>query len=169
MSITFHCEYCGKKIEAHDSAGGKWGKCPACHNKLYVPDLSANDEELKLEPIDESDEERKKRLMDETRMLEQEILREREIPDESAEPVTTSPSQMTEEQLTDSIIDYLQLMAGGELDQARQLAKPIISCGGRTLKILDQIALSEIPEPRLADIPQQVLSGLIRTLHAKIT
>lgn len=168
MSITFHCEYCGKKIEAQDNAGGKWGKCPACHNKLYVPDLSSDDEELKLAPIDESDEERKKRLMDETRMLEQEILREREIPDESAEPVTTSPSQMTEEQLTDYIIDYLQLMAGGELDQAQQLAKPIISCGGRALKILDQIALSEIPQPQLADIPQQVLSGLIRTLHAKI-
>ena len=169
MSITFHCEYCGKKIEAHDGAGGKWGKCPACHNKLYVPDLSADDEELKLAPIDESDEERKKRLMAETRMLEQEILREREIPDESAEPVTTSPSQMTEEQLTDNIIDYLQLMAGGELDQAQQLVKPIISCGGRALKILDEIAMSEIPEPQLADIPQQVLSGLIRTLRAKIT
>jgi len=169
MSITFHCEYCGKKIEAHDSAGGKWGKCPACHNKLYVPDLSADGEELKLAPIDESDEERKKQLMAETRMLEQEILREREIPDESAEPVTTSPSQMTEEQLTENIIDYLQLMAGGELDQAQQLAKPIISCGDRALKILDQIALSEIPEPQLADIPQQVLSGLIRTLRTKIT
>lgn len=106
--------------------------------------------------------------MDETRMLEQEILREREIPDESAEPVTTSPSQMTEEQLTDNIINYLQLMAGGELDQAQRLTKPIISCGGRALKILDQIAMSEIPEPQLADIPQQVLSGLIRTLRAKI-
>ena len=51
MAITFHCEHCGKKIEAPNSAGGKWGKCPACHNKLYVPDLYP-DEELKLAPID---------------------------------------------------------------------------------------------------------------------
>jgi DNA-directed RNA polymerase subunit RPC12/RpoP len=37
MAITFHCGHCGKKIEAPDSAGGKWGKCPSCHNKVYVP------------------------------------------------------------------------------------------------------------------------------------
>ncbi|MHC4658446.1 MAG: hypothetical protein ACYS83_04615 [Planctomycetota bacterium] len=36
MPITFHCEHCGKKIEAQDSAGGKWGKCPACHNSRIL-------------------------------------------------------------------------------------------------------------------------------------
>lgn len=170
MSITFHCEHCGKKIEAQDSAGGKWGKCPACHNKLYVPDLSADeDEELKLAPIDETDEERKKRLMAETRMLEQEILRERENPNEPAEASAASPFELTDEQLTENIIDYLRFMAAGELDQAQRVAKPIISSGGRAKKIIDKIALSEMPEPQLADIPQQVLSGLIRTLRTKIT
>ena len=37
MTISFHCAHCGKKMEAPDDAGGKWGKCPRCHNKLYVP------------------------------------------------------------------------------------------------------------------------------------
>ena len=37
MPIKFQCSLCGKKIEAPDSAGGKWGKCPGCHNKVYVP------------------------------------------------------------------------------------------------------------------------------------
>ena len=62
MAITFHCDYCGKKIEAADSAGGKWGKCPACHNKLYVPALEPDDA-LKLAPVDETDLEREKRLL----------------------------------------------------------------------------------------------------------
>ncbi|MCX5636391.1 MAG: hypothetical protein NTX52_01690, partial [Planctomycetota bacterium] len=62
MAIIFHCNHCGKKIEAADSAGGKWGKCPACHSKLYVP-RPEPDEELKLAPIDETEEEKRKRLM----------------------------------------------------------------------------------------------------------
>ena len=80
MAIVFHCDHCGKKVEAQDSAGGKWGKCPACHNKIYVPAPHAG-EELKLAPVDESEEEREKRLMAETHQLTQDILLEREVPE----------------------------------------------------------------------------------------
>ena len=59
MSIVFHCEHCGKKIKASNSAGGKWEKCPSCHNKLYIPDLKTG-VELKLAPIDGEDEEKQK-------------------------------------------------------------------------------------------------------------
>jgi len=166
MSITFHCEHCNKKIEAADSAGGKWGKCPACHNKIYVPNLKA-DGNLKLAPIDETDEERKRRLMAETYKLTQDILQEREVPDgsiDTGEPIT----QMSEKELTKNIILYLRLMADGELDEAERLASSIASQGRRALPIIDRIALSEIPEPELADIAPQVLAGLIRTLRSKI-
>ena len=52
MGISFHCEHCGKKIEAPDAAGGKWGKCPGCHNKVYVPANKPTqpDDELRLAP-----------------------------------------------------------------------------------------------------------------------
>jgi len=59
-------------------------------------------------------------------------------------------------------------MADGELDQAEKIVKRILSAGDRALKILNDIAYSEIPEPELADIPKQVLSGLIRTLRTRI-
>ena len=55
MAITFHCKHCGKKIEANEKAAGKWGKCPSCHNKIYVPNLNAEDD-LKLAPVDEEAE-----------------------------------------------------------------------------------------------------------------
>lgn len=167
MAIIFHCENCGKKIEAPDSAGGKWGKCPACHNKIYVPGLDS-DEELKLAPIDESDEEKKKRLMAETHKLTQDILQEREVPPGPADspgPV----SEMSEKELTKNIIMYLRLMADGELGQAQRVADFISPGGRQAVEILDRIALSEIPEPELADIPQQVLSGLIRKLRTRIS
>jgi hypothetical protein len=166
MAIIFHCDHCGKKIEASDSAGGKWGKCPACHNKLYVPSPDS-DEELKLAPIDESEEERKERLMAETHKLTQDILHEREAPNglaEDAEPV----SQMSEKELTKNIIMYLRQMADGEVYEAQKIAGLIVPYGSRAVEILDTIAISEIPEPELADIHQQVLSSLIRTLRTKI-
>jgi hypothetical protein len=167
MAITFHCEHCGKKIEAPDSAGGKWGKCPACHNKLYVPGLDS-DEELKLAPIDESDQAKQRELMAETYKLTQDILLERETPNELAE-VATPASAISDKELTKNIVAYLRQMADGNLNQAERIANSIVSSGDKALKILDGIALSEIPEPQLADIPQQVLSGLIKTLRNKIS
>ena len=166
MPTIFHCEHCGKKIEAKDGAGGKWAECPACHNEIYVPDLTA-DEDLKLAPIDESDEERKKRLMAETYALTQNILREREVPNEHTSSVTSTP-ETTDEELTKIVITYLRQMADGELDRAQTAADLIASSGTRAVKIIDKMALSEMPEPELADIPQQMLSGSIRSLREKI-
>ncbi len=167
MSITFHCEHCGKTIEAPDNAGGKWGKCPACHNKVYVPDSDAG-EELKLAPMDTNDLAEQERLLAETRRIEQEILLEK------AEALDDSPEkavpvyEASDNELTKNIIIYLRLMADGDLEQAERVSSSIIHCGKRALKIIDGIAVSEIPEPELADIPQQVLAGLVRALRAKI-
>ena len=163
MAIIFHCVHCGKKIEAADSAGGKWGKCPACHNKLYVPGLDSG-EELKLAPIDETELEREKRLMAETHKLTQDILQEREVPEGPTMPAG-AVYEMSRKELTKSIITYLRQMANGDLDEAERTAALIAPFRAQVVEIIDRIALSEIPEPELADIPQQVLSGSIRTLR----
>ena len=167
MAISFHCEHCGKKIEAPDNAGGKWGKCPACHKKVYIPSLD-EDEELKLAPVDEGDLAQQKRLMAETRMVEQEILNEKEVPNDSTE-ISAPAFEINDKELTKNIILYLRQMADGNLDQADRISNSIVPGRHKALKILDGIALSEIPEPELADIPQQVLSGFIRTLRARIS
>ena len=166
MAIVFHCEHCGKKIEAADNAGGKWGKCPSCHNKLYVPGTAVG-EELKLAPIDETAKERAKRLMAETYKLTQDILKEREIPDGPA-PLSGAVYEMGDRELTQNIIMYLRQMVYGELDEAERTAALIAPFGHRAVAIIDRIALSEIPESELADIPPQVLAGSIRTLREKI-
>ena len=167
MAIIFHCEHCGKKIEAPDSAGGKRSECPACHNKLYVPGLDS-DEELKLAPIDTDDEVKQKQLMAETHKLTQDILQEREVPEGPA-GAAASAHEISDKELTKNIIVYLRLMADGELDEAQRTADLIAPYGPQAINILDTIALSEMPEPELADIPQQVLSGLIRNLRTRIS
>ena len=106
--------------------------------------------------------------MAETRRIEQEILSEKdEVLDDSAERAVPV-YDISDNELTKNIIIYLRLMADGDLEQAERISSSIIHCGKRALKILDGIALSEIPEPELADIPQQILSGLVRTLRTKI-
>ena len=166
MAIIFHCEYCGKKIEAADSAGGKWGKCPACHNKLYVPGLDSG-EELKLAPENESDLEREKRLMAETHKLTQDILQEREVPDGPPEAAGVV-YEMSKKELTKNIMMYLRQAAYGEMVEAERTAALIAPFAAQAMEIIDRIALSEMPEPELADIPQQMLSGSIRSLREKI-
>ena len=167
MTIVFHCEHCGKKIEAPDSASGKRGKCPRCHNKVHVPGLDT-DNELTLEPIDENDSKRQRELMAEMRIVEQNILSERETPDSPVEVEASTP-EVSDKELTKNIIVYLRQMADGDLEQADRISNSIVPYGSKALKILDEIALSELPEPELADIPQQALSGLIRNLRTQIS
>lgn len=175
MSITFHCEFCGKKIQAKDEAGGKWGKCPSCHNKLYVPAPDAG-EELKLAPVDESDEARQKQLMEETYKLTQDILQQRDVPEEpesatpAAAPVSGKSDKkgISDKKLTKNIIIYLQLMANGQLEKAEKVAGTLVGAGNDALEILDTIASDSVSYPQLAEIPHQVLSGLIDTLRNQI-
>jgi len=170
MSITFHCEFCGKEIRAADSAGGRWGKCPSCHKKIYVPNLNDEDEgDLKLAPVDENEEKRKKQLLAETFKLEQDILSEREVPRETESSVSPIVSEFTEKELTKNIILILRQMADGDLDEAERITNSIIPYAREAEKIIDSMAVSEIPEPELSDIPPQVLAGLIRTLRGKIS
>ena len=168
MGIQFHCEHCGKKIKAKDGTGGKWAKCPSCHNKVYIPELSGGDDELKLTPIDEADQKKQQQLMAETYQLRSDLLQEKEEPTEQIGSAN-SAAQLSEKELTKDIILYLRQMADGELDSAKKLVAFIAPCGDRTIQILDKIALSEIPEPELADIPPQVLAALIRALRTEIT
>lgn len=166
MAITFHCEHCNKEIKAPDTAGGRRGKCPACHKMVYVPSPES-DEELKLAPIDTSFLEKEKQLMAETHRLTQDILKEREIPD-GPRDTGGAVYEMGDKELRKNVVMYLRQMAEGELDEAETTGALIAPCGKRVTDILDIIALSEIPEPELSDIPQQLLAGAIRALRARM-
>jgi hypothetical protein len=167
MSIKLHCSSCGKKIEAPDSAGGKWGKCPACHAKIYVPLPQTEEEELKLAPVDETEEQKKKQLMLETYRLTQDILQEKAVPET---PGSVGPvPEVNEETLTNHIIQYLRQMANGNLDSAQRTAGLIVPHRRKAIPILHHLAKSYPPDPELEDVPQQVLSGLIRNLRTRIS
>jgi len=166
MPIKLHCDHCGKKIEAPDSAGGKWGKCPACHNKVYVPQPVADDE-LKLAPIDETEEQRRKRLMHESYELTKDILHE-DAPS-PAEPSGGGTPEISEADLTNHVIRYLRQMADGDLDEAHNTAEHITPHRRQAIALLESLARSDPPDPELEDVPKQVLAGLIRNLRTRLS
>lgn len=169
MGIIFHCEHCGKKIEAPERVGGKWGKCPSCNGKVFVPAAEDDEEELKLAPVDEEERARQKELLAETIRLRQDILSETDLPpDQGPGGAGASACEMSDGELTIEIISYLRQMADGELAGAETAAKTIAAQAGRAEQILDRIAVSDMPEPELADIPQQILVGLVRDLRGKM-
>jgi len=167
MPIKLNCTACGKKIEAPDSAGGKWGKCPGCHTKIYVPLLQTEEDELKLAPIDETEEQKKKQLMQETFQLTQHILEERNVPEA---PAGIGPGpDISEKTLTNHIIRYLRQMADSDLDNAQRTADLIVPHRRKALVILDQFARNYPPDPELEDVSQPVLTRFIRNLRTRMS
>ena len=169
MSIRLHCDHCGKKIEAPNSAGGKWGKCPGCHNKVYVPlPPSESDEELKLAPLDESELKKQQQLMAETYRITRDILEE-QAPSEAAAAPAGSSTDISDQRLTEHIVRYLRQMVDGRLDEAQRTAEHIVPHRRKAAVILDHFARSETPDPELEEIPKQVLAGFIRNLRTRIS
>jgi hypothetical protein len=164
MSITLHCESCKKKIVAPDDAGGKWGKCPFCNHRCYVPTpATEDDEELKLAPVDETEEMKYQRMMKETHNITQSLLHEKNEPEDS-----DTPKNSNEKDTSALIIKYLRLMADGSLDEARKVAEKIAVNKASAKKTLESILKQKKPVPQLQDIPQKVLEGFIKNMLTRI-
>jgi DNA-directed RNA polymerase subunit RPC12/RpoP len=164
MAITFHCESCKKKITAPDDTGGKWGKCPYCNHRCYIPlPPSGDEEEFKLAPIDESEETRYERMMRETQNITEVLLHQKESPPEPAESIDAD-----DRKLMILIIKYLRQMADGELDEAQTVAEKIVPYKSKAKAILEGILNGEEPEPELANVPKKVLTGFIRNMLTRI-
>ncbi len=163
MSITFHCECCKKKITAKETSGGKWGKCPYCNHKCYIPSVRGPDEEeLTLAPVDEEEEKKYKKMMLEARGVKDVLLHQKPQPEE------IEKSEIDDRKLTALVIMYLRQMADGDVADAQQTAEKIIPCKERTKTILENILLAEKPEPELANVPKKALTGFARNIISKI-
>ena len=170
MSISFHCESCKKKIKAPDQAGGKWGNCPYCKHRCYIPlPKTGEEEELRLAPVDELEESRIDAMMRETHTLTQNILHESQIPEESPSASVLAARVADERDLIKHVILYLRQMADGELAQAEKTFKILKANKKTSLRILASMARAERPEPELHDVPGTVLQGLIRDASSKLS
>ena len=167
MSISFHCENCKKAIKAPDNAGGKWGNCPYCKHRCYIPLPKSDDEEdLRLAPIDKLEESKIDAMMRETHNLTQHILHESRVPEDNTGPASATA---TEKEVVKQTILYLRQMADGDLSQAEKTFKSLKANKKTSLRILASMARAERPEPELSDVPGSVLQGLIRDISTKLS
>jgi len=123
---------------------------------------SEEEEELKLAPVDETEEIKYQRMMKETCNITESLLHE------TKEPVDTdAPKNANEKDLAVQIIKYLRLMADGSLDEARNLAEKITVNKASARTILENLLKQKKPVPQLQDIPQKVLEGFIKNMLTK--
>jgi hypothetical protein len=171
MPIEFHCPYCGKQIRAADEHGGKHGKCPSCHQKVYVPTAPEQIEPLKLAPVDEAFEREQARLMRETHDLTHRLLHERETPEgkgkAAAPPPPQADSPITRVDVEHLVVEYAVCMADGSLDEARQIAAELRTHGRQVNDVVQRLLMDELPPPQLARIPRPVLNGFLKQLIGK--
>lgn len=169
MSISFHCESCKRKVKAPDNSGGKWGNCPFCKHRCYIP-LPKSDEEpeLVLVPLDESDETQMEKMMEETKHLTQEILSQSNVPNEESSSGGNSRTAQEKEIIKKCIL-YLRQMADGELAAAQYTFSELKKNKKPALRILSSMARSERPEPELADLSDSILQGFIRDACSKLS
>ena len=141
--------------------------CPPC--KVVAPVMEELSKEYEGKVLFfKVDTEQEKQLMEETYKLTQDILRERAVPEGAEAAPTGALYEMSDKELTTNIIKYFQQMLYGDLDEAERTAALIAPFSSKAKEIIDEMALSEVPEPELADINPQVLAGLIKTLRSKI-
>lgn len=171
MPISFSCECCKKKVKAPDSAGGKWGKCPHCGHKCYIPLPKSDDEpELRLAPIDDSEETQLNHLMRETHSVTHMILKESTALAEEMDPNTAgSERTASEKEIIKECILYLRQMADGELKPAERTLKSLKKQKRPALRIFSAMARAERAEPELQDLSDGVLQGLIHDAERKLT
>ena len=168
MPISFHCECCKKRIKAPDSAGGKWGNCPHCKHRCYVPSPPDDSEEqLTLAPIDENEESKYHEMKQKTFNLTKNILNEKDIPKENKK-AKPGANEYNERELIKNIIFYLRQMADGELDQAQRTVENIKPFKKQAQDLLKRMTRTERPEPELEDLSPTLLKGLIKNLSSQL-
>ncbi|HNQ22068.1 MAG TPA: hypothetical protein PKK06_03140 [Phycisphaerae bacterium] len=165
MTIELHCPICRKLIKAPDNAGGKQGKCPACQNLVYVPKPpEPDDEEIRIAPLDETDEERDQKLREEAATYLASLSRdvgpttERNAPATPAGEVVEVPELVERYVLAmrDSKLDVVEETIK-ELRRVKQKARDYVQA-----RMVDQMA------PPLGNVPAPLLKGFLKSLLERL-
>lgn len=168
MAIEFHCHHCGHHVRTTDENAGKYGKCPHCHQSVYIPTPSDAIEPLRLAPVDEADARERQRLIDEARNIARRLREEGgELPPEppkAARPEPVGDARLTPDMET-LIVEYVLAMVNGKLDEAEQYARDIHADRNRANEVLQRLRLDELPPARLAKVPRAVLLGFLKQLQ----
>jgi len=172
MSIEIHCPKCAKLIKAPDNAGGKRGKCPYCKESVYIPLPPDEDEAIGIAPLDESDEERERRLRRESIEYIASVGHAKDVPPEGAAPASSGAvSPLPPGEVVDvgaEVESYLIAMRDSKLDEADRAVRRLKSAGSRAKDHVEGQLLDEMPAP-VEGIPPPLVKGFLKTLSERLS
>ncbi len=163
MSITFQCEHCRKEVQAPDSAAGKRGKCPHCGQSNYIPQPVSEDDLLPLAPLDEEEECRTAREIEQLRRQESDLIaeiggRDESVPLEHREEVKS-------EDVHHYVVNYCLDMANSRLERAETHVRELKKFGAAGREAVGDFLSGRVIEPALNSIPRELLNGLLTQLN----
>lgn len=164
MPVEFHCNFCGRLVRAPESAGGKHGKCPSCHQTVYVPTPPDQIEPLELSPVDPNEERERARLLAESQALQSRVLHERPTA-ESGPAGAAAPPPLSHEDVDQLVTEYVLKMASGDLEHAERIAKQLRRNMKLTEEVIDHITMDQLLPTALAKVPRPVVLAFLKQLR----
>ncbi|MBN2561460.1 MAG: hypothetical protein JXQ75_11080 [Phycisphaerae bacterium] len=195
MTIEFHCEHCGEAVTAPKDKAGRRGKCPHCGQKVYIPVSAEEDSgELPLAPLDPEEERRRLRGIQEAADLQYRLLHEQALPGEMGPrrggprrdsgpgipgkpaqakglpriPPKEGPPRISPREVNRMVVQYVEAMAGGRLDEARKLTTGLGRQQSDVLAVLDDMVTKDLSGYGLPVLPRPVLLGFLKQLRTEV-
>jgi len=181
VTIDYHCEHCGKAIQAPQSATGRNGKCPHCQAVSYIPLPEADGGELSLVPLDDGDERRRRQASAEDIAVRKRLLADKSSPrDSGGRPKfrrpdvpggSSSPSAkagLSRKRLTSVVVSFVEAMSGGKLDVANKLAAQLTGQKAEVSRLLDELMGEDLSGYGLPALPKPVLMGFLKQLRGRL-
>jgi hypothetical protein len=165
MTIQFQCVHCQKEVQAPDAAGGKRGKCPFCGTSNYIPAPVKEEDAIPLAPLDDEDERRRKKEVEDLLRQERELLAE--TGGQPADPKEDSGG-VSKQELRALVVKYCRHMHAGKLPKAEADTDLLREQGSQALGIVDDFMTGKEIDPDLANIPGGLLQGFLRQLKQQI-
>jgi hypothetical protein len=177
VSIEFNCPSCEKSIRAPDTAGGRYGKCPFCDVKVYIPSAPSDEGEIGLAPIDAEEEKREQELIRESVRYAAAFDKESDkLPPEGAvgrSAGTAGPRREAEPapgeviEVADEVEAFVVAMRDSKLQDAERVLNRLKRAGARARDYVEGLMLDPTPPP-IGNVPKPLLHGFLKSLLSRL-
>lgn len=181
MPVEFHCEHCGKVVKAPSEAAGRKGKCPHCQAVCYIPSPPEEIEEIGLAPLDDAEELKRKRALEETAKLQHALLHDRASPDSPGNTGRPTPGAvrpgarsepsklgMPEAEVQQLVAAFLGAMGDGQLDRAERITSRLQSERDQVISIVERISSNQATGVALPNLPRPVMLKFLNQLRDRM-
>ncbi len=167
--IVVTCDHCNHVIKAPRRAAGKRGKCPYCHNSVYVPTPQEELEDIPLASDDEASLAKADRLEKEAREVAAAIRREVQEPLDAPASQTTGTTESSESRqpptnISDAIIRYLLAMQVSDLEKAQAITGELKGSARQAKSKIQQMMVDSMRPQAVRSMPDGLYQGFLRKL-----